>query len=93
MMDQCSEYFLHRFFHELKTKVRYSPPCLTIFMNIEEYDCQFCGRKAKQFCFAAFVCESEDCIDKAREERGGPAGHMKNKKEWAEIIQVSDKKP
>lgn len=46
-------------------------------MKIEEHDCQFCGKKAKQFCFAAFCCESEECVDKARLERGGPGGHMK----------------
>jgi hypothetical protein len=57
-------------------------------MNIEEYDCQFCGKKAKQYCFAAFVCDSEDCIDKAREERGGPGGHMKKK--HAEPIKIDE---
>ena len=56
-------------------------------MNIEDYECQFCGRKAKQFCFAAFCCENEECVDKARAERGGPGGHMK-KKAAPELIQV-----
>jgi hypothetical protein len=59
-------------------------------MNIEDYDCQFCGKKAKQYCFAAFVCESEDCVDKARTERGGPGGHMKKKKDQAEMIQIDE---
>jgi hypothetical protein len=57
-------------------------------MNIEDYDCQFCGKKAKQYCFAAFCCESEACVDKAREERGGPGGHMK-KKAHPEVIEIS----
>jgi len=48
-------------------------------VRIEDNDCQFCGKKAKQFCFAAFICESQECVDKAREERGGPGGHMKKK--------------
>jgi len=48
-------------------------------MDFEKHQCQFCGRPAKQYVFAAFCCESEDCVDKAREERGGPGGHMKAK--------------
>ena len=56
-------------------------------MNIEDYECQFCGRRAKQFCFATFCCENEECVDKARAERGGPGGHMK-KKIAPELIQV-----
>jgi hypothetical protein len=52
---------------------------VSMSVRIEDNDCQFCGKKAKQFCFAAFVCESPECVDKARDERGGPGGHMKNK--------------
>ncbi len=44
--------------------------------------CQFCGRPAKNVYFAAFVCDSEVCINKAMDARGGPAGHMKDPKKW-----------
>jgi hypothetical protein len=46
-------------------------------MRIGDHDCQFCGGTAQNFVFAAFVCDSSECIDKARAERGGPGGHMK----------------
>jgi hypothetical protein len=59
---------------------------------IEEEKCQFCGRQAKQFCFAAFVCEREECVDKAREERGGPGGHMKEKKRRQELVRFEEEK-
>ena len=48
-------------------------------MEIEEEKCQFCGKQAKHYAFAAFVCDSEVCMDKAIAERGGPGGHMKAK--------------
>ncbi len=59
-------------------------------MNIEDYVCQFCGRTAKNFVFAAFTCESEECIDAARKERGGPGGHMKRKAEGRPMIIFDD---
>ena len=55
-------------------------------MEIEEEKCQFCGRQAKHFAFAAFVCDSKDCMDKAIDERGGPGGHMKAKKHQQAMI-------
>ena len=39
--------------------------------------CQFCGKPATHFLFAAFVCDDDACIEKARVERGGPGGHKK----------------
>jgi hypothetical protein len=54
-------------------------------MEIEEEKCQFCGRQAKHYAFAAFVCDSMDCMDKAILERGGPGGHMKAKKHQAMV--------
>jgi hypothetical protein len=39
--------------------------------------CQICGRPATRFLFAAFLCDSEECVEKARVERGGPGGHKK----------------
>ncbi len=41
--------------------------------------CEICGNQAENFLFAAFVCDSEDCIEKARELRGGPGGHKLSK--------------
>jgi len=56
-------------------------------MNIEDYKCQFCGRQAKHFVFAAFTCDSEECIEKARLERGGPGGHIKRKAAGQPIVE------
>jgi len=36
--------------------------------------------------FAAFVCGSDECIEKARIERGGPGGHMKRKAQGLPIL-------
>jgi hypothetical protein len=59
---------------------------------IESEKCQFCGKPAKQFAFAAFLCENEECVDKAIGERGGPGGHMKAKKEGQMIRMDDDQK-
>jgi hypothetical protein len=60
-------------------------------MDIEKEKCQVCGGQAKQFVFAAFLCNNEDCVEKARLERGGPGGHMKNKHS-APITRIEDEK-
>ena len=60
-------------------------------MRMEDYECQFCGKTATNFVFAAFVCDSADCIEKARIERGGPGGHMKNKGRNTITIDNADK--
>lgn len=41
--------------------------------------CEICGKPAKRFLFATFLCDDEACIEKARERRGGPGGHKKQK--------------
>lgn len=41
--------------------------------------CEICGKPAKHYLFAQFVCDCEECIQKARERRGGPGGHQKKK--------------
>jgi hypothetical protein len=41
--------------------------------------CAFCGKQAENFLFAAFLCDSDECIEKARKVRGGPAGHRLRK--------------
>ena len=46
--------------------------------------CQFCGKPSTNVFFATYVCDSEKCIDKAREARGGPAGHKKDPIRWME---------
>ena len=43
--------------------------------------CEFCGKQAENFLFAAFLCESEECVEKARKARGGPGGHRFKKQE------------
>jgi len=41
--------------------------------------CEFCGKGSAQYLFAAHVCNSEECIEKAMERRGGPGGHIAEK--------------
>ncbi len=41
--------------------------------------CEICGKPATHYLFAQFVCDSEDCTQKARVRRGGPGGHQKKK--------------
>lgn len=53
-------------------------------MDIESEKCQICGRPAKNYQFAAFVCDREECVEEAMRERGGPAGHIKAKREAEE---------
>ncbi|UCE73667.1 MAG: hypothetical protein JSV56_11665 [Methanomassiliicoccales archaeon] len=42
-------------------------------------NCEFCGKPAVNFLFAALVCDSDECIEKARKRRGGPGGHKLDK--------------
>lgn len=58
-------------------------------MDIDKERCQVCGGQAKQFVFAAFLCRNEECVEKARLERGGPGGHMK-KKHSTPITMIDD---
>ena len=55
-------------------------------INFEDYPCEFCGKPSTNVVFAAFVCDSEECIEKARIARGGPGGHLKRKAEGKPII-------
>jgi hypothetical protein len=57
-------------------------------MDIEKEKCQVCGRPAKNFQFAAFICDREECVEQAMRERGGPAGHIKAKREAEEHKQA-----
>lgn len=41
--------------------------------------CEFCGKQAENFLFAAFVCGSDGCVENARKVRGGPGGHKLQK--------------
>ena len=47
-----------------------------LFMN-KDAKCEICGKPSTRFLFAAYVCDSDACIEKARERRGGPGGHRK----------------
>jgi hypothetical protein len=46
--------------------------------------CQICGKPSKNVFFATYLCDSDECINKARDYRGGPGGHKKNLKKWLE---------
>jgi hypothetical protein len=48
---------------------------------IEGKKCEFCGADAKNFYFSAFVCDSEECVNKAFDACGGPGRHRLNKDE------------
>ena len=50
-------------------------------MDISKEKCRYCGEQAKNFQFAAFICDKDECVRKAMEDRGGPAGHIKEKQE------------
>lgn len=41
--------------------------------------CELCGKPATRFLFASFVCDDEECVEKARRRRGGPGGHQNRK--------------
>ena len=41
-------------------------------MDISKEKCRYCGEQAKNFQFAAFICDKDECARKAMEDRGGP---------------------
>jgi len=41
----------------------------------ENKKCDICGAPAITYLFGSFVCGSEECVEKAKLLRGGPAGH------------------
>ena len=47
--------------------------------RIQREKCIFCGEPAKRYQFAVFICDSDECMERAFRERGGPAGHKKNR--------------
>jgi hypothetical protein len=57
-----------------------------VAIDFNDYKCRFCGKTSTNFVFAEFVCDDGECLDKAREARGGPAGHMKKKAEGRPIL-------
>jgi hypothetical protein len=59
---------------------------MNVTIDFNDYKCQFCGRTSTNFVYAAFVCDDDECIEKARIERGGPGGHMKKKAEGKPIL-------
>jgi len=48
--------------------------------------CEFCGRPCTRVIFAAFACDREECINAAREARGGPGGHKARKMAGRPIV-------
>ena len=48
-------------------------------MNPSEKTCAYCGEQATQFLFAQSICDKEECVDRARADRGGPGGHILEK--------------
>ncbi len=59
-------------------------------MNPSDEKCKYCGEQASQFLFAQFVCDKDDCINKARDERGGPGGHMLAKRHSSGLAGTMD---
>lgn len=55
-------------------------------LDLSQYRCEFCGKTCTNVLFASLVCDDPACIDKAREQRGGPGGHMKRKAEGKPIV-------
>ena len=53
-------------------------------MDIEKEKCQRYGRPAKKYQSAAFVCDRDERVEKAMQERGGRHGHIKAKREAEE---------
>jgi len=41
----------------------------------EDKKCSICGTSATNYLFGLFLCDSRECIEKARALSGGPAGH------------------
>ncbi|AXI25377.1 purine NTP phosphatase [Methanofervidicoccus sp. A16] len=37
--------------------------------------CEICGDPAKNYLYGTFLCDREECIEKAKMLRGGPGGH------------------
>ncbi len=40
--------------------------------------CEICGKKSTNYLYGHFVCDSLECIERAKERRGSPAGHNLN---------------
>ena len=48
-------------------------------LDFSQYKCEICGAVCTQVLFATFLCDKKECVDKARDGRGGPGGHMARK--------------
>lgn len=55
-------------------------------MDFSQYKCEFCGAPCTQVIFAAFVCDKDECVNAARDARGGPGGHMARKAAGRPIV-------
>ncbi len=54
-------------------------------IDFSQYTCEYCGAPCTQVLFACFLCDKKECVDKARDDRGGPGGHMKRKAQGKSI--------
>ncbi|MCQ2079348.1 MAG: hypothetical protein MJZ38_04750 [archaeon] len=48
-------------------------------LDFDQYKCEICGAPCTQVLFATFLCSKKECEDVARDNRGGPGGHMARK--------------
>ena len=55
-------------------------------LNFSDYKCGICGATCTRVLFATFICDNEDCLQTAGDNRGGPGGHMKRKAEGRPIV-------
>ncbi len=55
-------------------------------LDFSQYKCEYCGKTCTQVVFAAFLCDSPECVEKAYLARGGPGGHMKRRAEGKPIV-------
>lgn len=47
---------------------------------LKDKQCEICGSPAKRINFARILCDKQECLDQAYDERGGPGGHKLGKK-------------
>ena len=50
-----------------------------MLMDFKDRKCEICGKPATRFLFATFLCDDEEHVQAAREQRGGPGGHQKRR--------------
>ena len=56
----------------------------TIF---KDRKCDICGKPAKTYMFGCFICDDNECLERAKVLRGAPAGHN------IKVVSVGSKNP